>query len=179
MKKRKKILAVSSVVILFFALTCVTAQRAIEGTPLFTYRMEQASSKMHFLPTEKNSFDYKTEKSSILNCNSSSGYCGMANMANLRCSEGSTCPDTCLDTCPHTCPYTCPNTCQGWTCNNSTCCSSTCWETCGTCQAATCECTCVDSTCNAETACTCNVATCGGTCGTCSTMCIATCGLPC
>ena len=40
----------------------VSALPSLSSTPLYTFRMEQVSSEMSFLPTERNNFTYTTEK---------------------------------------------------------------------------------------------------------------------
>ena len=47
---------------LALAVTCVTASTSLCNTPLYTFRIEQASSKMNFLPTAMNEFTSTTEK---------------------------------------------------------------------------------------------------------------------
>lgn len=47
--------------------TGVTAFTQTYNTPLYTLRMEQASSNMHFLPTTVNEFTYNAEKEFTLN----------------------------------------------------------------------------------------------------------------
>lgn len=97
------------------------------NTPLYTYRMEQESSNMHFLPTSMNEFTYAAENGYILNYNVQ-GYVGETLSSTqttcyntLNCcftkSPAITCPGTCDSTCPHTCddptcPDTCPVTCE-------------------------------------------------------------------
>jgi hypothetical protein len=48
--------------VIFAALAVTVTASALPSTPLYTYRMEQASNKMHFLPTEMNGFTYIAEK---------------------------------------------------------------------------------------------------------------------
>ncbi len=114
--------------------TCITASSQTT-TPLYTYRMEQVSSKMNFLPTERTTFTYTTEKGSALNCDVSP--CGDKTPLSTL---WQTCAPTCLTVCPDTCD-TC-DTCvtfQGIaTCAS---CKPTCQLTCDTCP-WTCEDTC-------------------------------------
>ncbi len=128
------------------AATYIAASASVADTPLFTVRMEQAASKMSFLPTAVNGFTYITEKGYELTCSiegncSVNGYCMDANplatgasCIETQCTtcdtysggntcEYPTCPATCLATCPATCPATCLATCPA-TCPN------TCWDTC-------------------------------------------------
>lgn len=54
-------IAVVSVSIMSLALACVTASPPTSNTPLYTFRMEQASSESNFLPTAANEFTYNTK----------------------------------------------------------------------------------------------------------------------
>lgn len=168
--KQKMAIAVVGAVIALCAVTAVTAHSRIQNTPLYTVRMEQASSQMNFLPTTMNEFIYSAESGCTLNCNAS-GYSGaeplMTHQADTFCtcwpycetteytceSEPTcmitcdTCIDpTCLNTCFSTCPDTCPNTCDGATCTQPTC-DETCPNTCDTCQGWTCDATGCQQTC--------------------------------
>lgn len=127
---RKISLAVTSVAAVLLVATTVTASPSRTNTPLFTFRMEQSSSKMSFLPTELNTFAYTTENGyrlnyDILEC------CGADPLImtfQYTCEFYNTC-DTCMSTCLFTCNPTCtsPHTCKyGGTC-------STCTSTCSTC----------------------------------------------
>ena len=60
-------MAVIVVVIATLAVSAVTANPQTLNTPLYTFRMEQASSEMNFLPEEKSTFIYTTEKGYQLN----------------------------------------------------------------------------------------------------------------
>ncbi len=152
--KRKMLTAVVSVCAVL-AVSTVIASSHVSDTPLFMYRMEQASSKMNFLPTAVNEFVYTAENGVTLGYNNP-GNSGIP----LEVTVGKTCEGTCIEP---TCPHTCPNTCAG----NPTC-SSTCPDTCG----ATCD-TC-DSTCD-----TCDSTCIGNTCAdTCPLTC-ETCEFPC
>ncbi len=157
--------AVISVVVVSFAIACVSASPWASTTPLYAIRMEQASSKMSFLPTAVNSFTYTTEKGCTLT-HDSSGCCGGTL---LEITSGRTCEGTCIEP---TCENTCPNTCSGSTCGST--CPNTCGATCDTCS-STCD-TC-DETCGAGSTCTytCGISpTCGGF--TCIISCIYPCG---
>jgi hypothetical protein len=132
------------------AVTFLSASSLAANTPLYTVRMEQASSKMHFLPIEVNGFTYTTEKGYHLNYDVM-GYCGVEPLSTGKtcdpetceietCDEPTcpwscwqTCPYTCSPTCPQTCPYTCDDptciTCEP-TCNEPSCWETSCWETC-------------------------------------------------
>ena len=150
-QKRMSIMMVSVAFVL--AMTAVTASPWILNTPLYTVRMEQASSRMNFLPYEKNGFVYTAEEGYILNYDAQ-GCCNgpvpFATYPETACSppcepteagdtcQQQTCPytycntcSTCPNTCPNTCPYTCPNTCS----------------TCFTCGGYTCKHTCEDPEC--------------------------------
>lgn len=74
--KRKQKLSIAAVIVLVSVITAVTAASSILNTPLFMYRMEQASSEMNFLPTAMNTFIYTTEKGCTLQYNDFGEYCG-------------------------------------------------------------------------------------------------------
>lgn len=168
-KKRWTLIAVLSVAVALCAVTFVTATPHTSTTPLYTYRMEQVSSKMHFLPTPTNNFTYSAEQGCTLNTVIYRGHYYSGEPGET---ETPTCPETCdtcdqptcpvtCETCPLTCPETCRETCK--TCDQPTCpltCNPTCndlptckYSTCKTCLAdtclySTCENTCVINTCN-------------------------------
>lgn len=124
-----------------FALSTVIASSQGYTTPLYTVRMEQASSRMNFLPTAVNQFTYTAEKGYTVNYNAA-GYCG----APLEITVGKTCDGTCdIDpTCPHTCRSTCDDPTCGETCPDTcqlTC--DTCYHTCALCTFDTCFISCV------------------------------------
>lgn len=126
--------AVIGITIAFLVAATVAASPWISSnTPLYTYRMEQASSEMDFLPTEKNDFTYTTEGGYNLNydvlgcCDDQNPLiqtwqytCEFYETCDTcsTCSTCSTCPATCPNTCQNTCPYTCWNTCPV-TCRNT------------------------------------------------------------
>ena len=172
---KKLSLVIISVGIAVCITAVVTASQYTVDTPLYTVRMEKASSKMNFLPTAVRGFMYTTEKGYILNCGSSKCLEGVQPLDTgvwtcyySTCGGSTcylTCPESCLGTCNDpTCPDTCPDTCNP-TCDLITCrisCGFTCWETCW----ETCPITCDDPTC-------------GDTCGdTCEDTCPATCDDP-
>ena len=149
----------------FLAVTAVTASGQTSSTPLYTFRMEQASSEMSFLPTERNTFLYIAEKGHTVTYDVT----GCCNAVPLITGGAYTC-GTCGRTCPNTCYSTCVSTCSS-TCVST--CPETCVNTCHTC-VSTCSSTCV-STCSS----TC-VSTCPYTCGnTCANTCWDTCEEPC
>ncbi len=173
--KQKMVIVVASAAVVLLAATCVTARSETQNTPLYTVRMEQASSKMNFLPTVKNDFTYSAEKGCTLNC-SVAKYCGAEPLVTAHSDTWCTCwpqcetteytcesDPTCLLTCNTcinpTCPYTCPYTCDGATCTTPTC-DITCPNTCGTCQGQ---------------GWTCDDTSCQYTCYTCGLTCEATC----
>jgi hypothetical protein len=154
MDGRKMSLVVMSILAVSAAMTFVAASSSASNTPLYTYRMEQTSSKMNFLPTAMNPFAYTTEKGYQLNIDIA-GCCSISNQPSTEeetcetCDPGEytcsshTCWSTCLlvHTCQSTCWHTCPNTCStcGFTCGGYTC-KQTCEEptcpwTCQTCEA--------------------------------------------
>jgi hypothetical protein len=176
MNKQKWILigAVSGLVISF----AVAASSSPLNTPLYIFRMEQASSEMNFLPTEMNKFVYAAENGCNLNVEID-GY-WIAEEVRHDTNPRNTCRITCIPTCP---PYTeggdtCnPTSCQP-TCRTCYTCNPTCnnpW----TCYLSTCAPTC-NPTCNNPWTCylsTC-AKTCGFTCGdvyTCEDTCRYTC----
>lgn len=148
-----------SLVIGVIALLAVTVTATSWGgnTPLYTVRMEQASSKMHFLPAIMNTVVYTAEQGYTLTCAVTGGTIPFKPETTDTC-EGWTCEYTCVgSTCASTCPYTCPNTCQS-TCPNT--CQNTCPNTCyNTCE-ETCEVCVTISTCV-----TCGGRTCDPPCG--------------
>lgn len=149
MDKKQISIAVISVVAVALAVTAATAGAWAIHTPLYTIRMEQASNKMNFLPTERNAFTYATEKGYTLNYNLSGGYCG--GIVPLASDGDPGCDDTTSPQCLPD-PESLIGTCEGWTCGN------TCWYTCR--YVNTCANTCPD-TCPYS----CGVPTCGNTCG--------------
>jgi hypothetical protein len=163
-----------SAAIAFCAVTAVAASpKSKVNAPLYTFRMEQASSNMNFLPTAMNGFEYTTEEGYTLDCNTG-GCCNNsgviygtgyytcpdetcehcltyypAQTCEFTCHE--TCPITCHMTCPITCEYTCPYTCKltcadtcPYTCEPT--CPETCLVTCATCN-PTCTDTCYQTCC--------------------------------
>ena len=161
---KKILIIVTSVTVVFLAIAAVTAYNRATDTPLYTVRMEQASSRMGFLPTVVNEFSYTAEKGYTLDYSiqehggahpleppTESPPCETWETCEGTCETcWSTCPRTCSYTCPYTCsstcPQTCPNTCPS-TCDDPTC-SSTCPPTCPvTCDGPTCPPTCDDPTC--------------------------------
>lgn len=118
MKKRQIILiAVASAVLLSLAVACVTAGTWTSSTPLFTLRMEQASSEMNFLPRSAAGFTYTTGNGYTL------GYCAsgckgavpLAPVTYNTCQEETCDEPTCYNTCPGVC-YTTTPTCQSCGC---------------------------------------------------------------
>lgn len=153
---RMSIAVASAVVLLAGAFVTANPQMT---SPLYTIRMEQASSEMNFLPTAVNEFTYSTEKGYSLTY----GVAGCC-VTPIALTEGipckvtfETCVKTCLtcSTCGSTCGYTCGCSC-GFTCDT---CVATCGNTCNpTCNAITCD-SCID------TCITCS--SCSLTCSTC------------
>jgi hypothetical protein len=142
MDRRQRILmAMISASIAFLAITAVTATLRASSTPLYTYRMEQQSSEMNFLPTEKNTFTYEAEGGYVLNC----GIGGM----NCGCSGGVSPLN----------PYTCA-TCDEYYCEHPSECYGTCYNTCSTCSGNTCDETSCQNTCSTCLQYTCYYYTC-------------------
>jgi hypothetical protein len=159
MNRKWILVAMASLGIALLAVAAVTASSQMVNTPLFAVRMEQASSKMNFLPTIVNGFAYTTEKGYTLSHDVPGRFCGDAGLLGTdysTCPE--TCPETCVETC-HTCVPTCPYTCVP-TCPVS--CYGTCYITCGTC-----------GTCQGYYTCdyTCWLSCEGNTCNTCDPKC--------
>jgi hypothetical protein len=135
-RKRMSLVLVSAAVVVV-AVTAVTASPEVSDTPLYTYRMEQASSKMNFSPVTSPQFTYSAESEFALDY-TITACCGvqLLDVKTISTCVGETCEtcwSTCVNTCENTCVYTCytcVNTC-GLTCV-STCstCVSTCWNTC-------------------------------------------------
>ena len=59
--QKRASIVVASVSIMSLALACVTANASPSNTPLYTFRMEEASSENSFLPTAVNEFTYNTK----------------------------------------------------------------------------------------------------------------------
>ncbi|MBU6997570.1 MAG: hypothetical protein HXS41_08590 [Theionarchaea archaeon] len=136
-KKQKLGIVVILAVLVFSTVTFTAADFSTFFTPLYTVRMEQASSKMNFLSTPVNEFTYSTEGGQTfgyhitgrtcacwgdqtpqlpLTCNTCDDYyCEEP----THCGTCVTCYSTCQDTCPNTCS-TC-STCSGSTCEPATC----------------------------------------------------------
>ena len=123
--KQKMSVAVTCIAIAVLALTAVTASpKILSSTPLYTFRMEQASRQMNFLSTPTNDLIYTTENG----CVTLHGVAGHGGGVNpLRPCTDDTCMSTCESTCVNSCNGTCVNSCNA-TCVNS------CYGTCGTCQ---------------------------------------------
>jgi hypothetical protein len=155
----KKIMAASLCIIgAFGAMALVTASSLAAGSPLYIFRMEQASNQKNFFPGHVAGFTYSTEKGCTMNMGGVT-CCGVS-LLGFKTERDTECTDTCFSTCPITCE-TCPSTCDytcSYTCDDPTC-PSTCSETCGN----TCEYTCDDPTCPS----------------TCEMTCQYTCNKPC
>ena len=124
--KRNKLVSIGVIGIVIVSLAvAVTATSLGSNTPLYTVRMEQASSKMNFLPTEMNEFTYTAEKGYTIDYDLQADY------------DYSVLPLG-GPTCQHTCPYTCSLTCPNGICQDKTCGHPICQPTCG----YTCEVTC-------------------------------------
>lgn len=183
--KQKMILVVVSAAVVLFAVTAVTASSS-QNTPLYTMRMEQASSRMNFLPTAVNDFTYAAENGCTVNYDDV-GYCGdellvthqadtwctcwpFCETTEYTCESQPTCPITCNTCIIPTCDFTCPPTCQGATCTAPTCPDTCTGPTCdqSTCSGNTCEGTCDGDgyTCD-QTSCQPTCYTCPPTCETC------------
>ncbi len=136
------------------AIAVVTASSPMSmNTPLYTLRMEKASSKMNFLPKTAEIYSYDAKNGHNLTYKDNYAFYDEKLLSTYRCDTWCTCMvgETCEWTCDYTC-YTCVNTCWN-TCVNT---CHTCVETCSTC-VSTCSETCVDT-------CSTCVETCGETC---------------
>lgn len=129
---KKMLLTVISTIVALLAVTFVTASPWTANTPLYAVRMEQASSKMNFLPTEMNGFTYTSEKGYEISCD-------VTICPNVEPSSDK--PTSAQNPCKWTDPY---STCSGYTCWLS--CGGTC-ETCAVTCPNTCNPTCTGSTC--------------------------------
>lgn len=137
-RKQKMSLSVASIALASLVMTAVTVSSRTVNTPLYTYRIEQASSEMNFLPTEMNNFAYTIEKGFTLEYDSFEEQSDVESSPNIcitippLCTIDITCSTVCQSTCANTCPSTCTNTCDNPTCGN-TCetCGNTCPDTCG------------------------------------------------
>ena len=145
MDKKWISVGVISVFIVSLTVAAGSATFLTTNSPLFNLRMEQASSRMNFLPRDVHTFTYATGNGYTVNIEVS-GFCSVRPMApdtepeckpdpisvSGTCDQW-TCGDTCwytchyVNTCANTCPATCPNTCGVPTCGNT--CELTCPET--------------------------------------------------
>lgn len=177
--KYKMAITVISAAVVLLTVTCVTASSRGQDTPLYTVRMEQASSRMNFLPTAMNEFTYSAENGCTLNYNASvcsdneplvthqaDTWCTCwpwCETTEYTCESEPTCMMTCNTCINPTCPDTCFFTCQGVTCTDPTCPDTCTGPTCdqSTCSGNTCE-----GTCEGDGY-TCNQTSCQPTCYTC------------
>lgn len=166
--KMKSAVAIISIALVLCVATLVAASSRTQNTPLYTYRMEQASSEMNFYPIERNLFIYTTEKGYKFGYSFSGRVCGYIRPFG-ETGEPETCDplcedtsqSTCWDTCG-TCDYTCSATCDGPTCEG-TCDEPTCGNTCTTCVNKSCELRCEEtwwSTCDFTICSTCHTVCC-------------------
>jgi hypothetical protein len=167
----KKKMSVVMIGVVLVALGVTVTASSVSHTPLYTFRMEQVSDKMNFLPTEVNGFTYTSEKGYVLNYGLT-GFCKnvepLSTLPNTSCPEETcegSCENTCIYTCDPTCPYTCDDPTCPYTCDDPTCdptCEYTCDPTCSspwTCYLSTCEYTCIP-TCETCFGWTCTTPTC-------------------
>lgn len=144
-RRRWMLTAMSGMIIVFLAVTAVAASSRPLNTPLYKFRIEQASYRMNFLPTERNTFAYTTEKGFKLDYDVFGEYCCGENPL---ASEYTCDPPCTFDTCEQTsCGETCQNTCAGASCR-LTCGGETCDPTaCLTCSSCYPICTNIPSVC--------------------------------
>ena len=155
MDRKQMLFVVMSIALVFVAVAATTARPGTSfTTPLYTFRMEQASNDMNFLPAEGNGFTFDTKSGHAVNYDFVV-YHDYDEPLSTNCKPtcADTCPNTCFPTCSSTCVDTCPNTCVDTcfqTCVNTcpyTCvdtsyqtCVNTCWSTCP----QTCDFSCID-----------------------------------
>jgi hypothetical protein len=116
-KKQKGSIAMISMVVAFLAMTCITASSGTSNTPLYTFRMEQASSGMSFLSTTVNEFSYNTRDGYTLNW----GFFVQIDPPGVfKCGSDQICPDGPEDPSFSTCCRTCPGrlTCSSYPCES-------------------------------------------------------------
>jgi len=65
---RNRVVVAATAITIFFAIACTTASNWTSHSPLYTFRMEQASNRMNFFPAERNDFVYTTGEGYELNC---------------------------------------------------------------------------------------------------------------
>lgn len=181
---KKTGIAALAVVAVALVMVFAAAGSSMAQSPLYTFRMEQHSSKMNFSPNATNGFSYTAENGYTIG-QGALGYCNGARLLGTDATchptcDGWTCDqtgcqNTCDNTCPNTCPVTCPATCP------STC--STCEGQGSTCDATSCQATCPGGTCSPTCYNTCgitHISTCGNTCpASCGYTCPDTCGSTC
>ena len=115
--------AIIGIVVATLLVSTAMASPQITDTPLYTYRMEQESSRMNFLATERNTFSYTAESGYELNYDTIGGWVFIRRIEIVSCGgyvcffavactyEGGTCYYllTCNTCNPPTCsPTTCP-----------------------------------------------------------------------
>ena len=69
------VIAALSMALVFCAITAVAAKPSAPDTPLYTFRMEEASSEMNFFPKQKSNFTYTAEKVYTVDFAVSAKYC--------------------------------------------------------------------------------------------------------
>jgi hypothetical protein len=108
MNKPRKVSLVMSAVLVSFVILVVTASSLASSTPLYTVRMEQASSQMHFLPTAVTEFTYTAAPGVELN------YTVMESNSIRGPNTQGTCLTCLIETCQGdpTCESTCEFTCD-------------------------------------------------------------------
>jgi hypothetical protein len=108
---------VIGIVLVCFIASFVTAFEGIPNSPLYAVRMEQASSKMHFMPRESYDYTYVAEQGYEMPYDVVYSGSAIPLSTALDTDCDNTCGDGCtVETCPATCLPTCPNTCMPPTC---------------------------------------------------------------
>ena len=113
----KKVLAVTCIVAVSLAASATAYSPYQSDTPLYTVRMEQACSRMHFLPAAVNEITYTTTKGYTLDYHipEMEGNDTDAHPIHWDSYGFSIC-HTCWLSCGGSCGYTCGYTCPYYTC---------------------------------------------------------------
>lgn len=140
MEKRWMLIGLVGIAVVSLTMNTVVASWKTSASPLFNYRMQQASNKMNFTPAVPCIFTYTAEKGCSLGYQTCEACFGkpLPNFTRSTCDIYEQTCDTCYDTCPGTCYNTCPNSCG--TCG-------TCYSTCSTCSTCYPSPTCFGPTC--------------------------------
>jgi hypothetical protein len=116
---KKLVLVVVGAAALYAAVVYASWQTI--DTPLYTYRMEQQSNKMGFLPTKMNNVTYAAEKGYTLNYEVATWHNVQPKNTMTICVSCQTCYEPTCVTCFETCLPTCDNSTGLNTCGESVC----------------------------------------------------------